>query len=318
MKHLIFTILLLVTSFCCAQTVADFEDFNIAVDSSNNNSGEQGYFVNGNVLLPNIFVDGDFSYWSGWAISSTTDTTTPGFTNDLSAITGGGAEGSTTYAVTYIFPSSIIRLTNDGIGGYVAGMYVTNNTYAYLSMLEGDGFAKKFGGETGNDPDFFKMTVKKFEEGALSTNSIDFYLADYRFEDNSQDYIVDEWTWLDLSSLGNADSLEITMSSSDNNDFGIKTPTYVCVDNITTANALTAIGDVDVPKVSIYPNPFENHIQIDTDAVIENVELVDVMGRTQAINLVGNVLYLDDVQSGVYFLRMEINGQLMVTKVIRR
>jgi hypothetical protein len=37
------------------------------------------------------------------------------------------------------------------------GVYVTNTTYAYNSMRDGDMFAKKFGGPTGNDPDWYKL-----------------------------------------------------------------------------------------------------------------------------------------------------------------
>jgi hypothetical protein len=38
----------------------------------------------------------------------------------------------------------------------VTGAYFTNTTYAALSMLSGDSFAKKFGGASGDDPDWFK------------------------------------------------------------------------------------------------------------------------------------------------------------------
>ena len=60
-------------------------------------------------------------------------------------------------------------------------------------------FAKKFGGTTGNDPDFFKVTVKGYKGGVLTTDSVPFYLADFRFANNALDYIVD--SWLDLCSF---------------------------------------------------------------------------------------------------------------------
>ena len=42
-------------------------------------------------------------------------------------------------------------------------------------------------------------------------------LADYRFEDNSQDYIVDTWEFIDVSatSLNAADTIAFVLSSSD-------------------------------------------------------------------------------------------------------
>jgi hypothetical protein len=62
---------------------------------------------------------------------------------------------------------------------------------------------------------------------------VHFYLADYRFEDNAEDYIVKTWEWFDLSSLGRADSLMCTLGSSDTGMFGMNTPAYFCVDNLT-------------------------------------------------------------------------------------
>jgi hypothetical protein len=36
-------------------------------------------------------------------------------------------------------------------------------------MRDGDGFGKKFGGTTGMDPDWFKLTIKGYSGGALKT-----------------------------------------------------------------------------------------------------------------------------------------------------
>jgi len=46
------------------------------------------------------------------------------------------------------------------------------------------GFAKKFGGTSGNDQDWFKMTAIGYNAAGDSVKSVDFYLADYRFDDN--------------------------------------------------------------------------------------------------------------------------------------
>lgn len=58
---------------------------------------------------------------------------------------------------------------------------------------------------------------------------VEFYLADYRFTD---DYIIDEWTWVDLSGLGDVVGLEFYLSSSDNNAGGMKTPGYFAMDTV--------------------------------------------------------------------------------------
>ena len=75
-----------------------------------------------------------------------TDTTTPGYDNQFSAITGDGADGSATYAVAYTTGFTAASQAEFSTPATVSGVYITNTTYAALSMLNGDAFAKKFGG----------------------------------------------------------------------------------------------------------------------------------------------------------------------------
>ena len=243
-----------------AQEIIDFEDFDVPIDSFLNGSDGNGGFTSGNLFLPNSY-NPAFDSWSGWSISNKTDTLTPGFMNQHSAITGSGFDNSSNYVVS--FGRSIMQLQNEAAGNPVMGMYITNSTYAYLSMRDGDQFAKKFGGVTGDDPDFFLLTVKKYLDGALSQDSINFYLADFRFEDNSQDYIVANWTFVDLSALGAADSLVFTLTSSDVGQFGVNTPGYFCVDNVSVNGMLTStFSSVANAAFKVYPNPTVEDIRI--------------------------------------------------------
>ena len=119
----------------------------------------------------------------------------------------------------------------DSVPREVAGFYITNSTYAALSMENGDAFAKKFGGDTGDDPDYFKLVVLGYNNGVYSDSAV-FYLADFRFDDNRQDYIIRDWRWFDLSGLGEVDSLHFNLFSSDIGSFGMNTPAYFCMDNL--------------------------------------------------------------------------------------
>lgn len=271
-KNLLFVLAFAIHSLF-AQTTASFEDFNLAVDSSLNGSDLAGGYSNGNLFFPNTY-DTQFNAWSGFSISAKTDVTTPGFMNDLSCIAGEGALNSTTYAVGYFqFPSyeQTIHLTGNARGGAMEGMYVNNSTYAYLSMRDGDSFAKKFGGITGDDPDFFKLKIQKYLNGVVGNELVEFYLADFRFSDNAQDYIINEWTYVDLSTLGNADSLLLTLESSDNGQFGINTPTYVCLDEISTKDGLaTGISNgVETLDISVYPNPAQQNLFVKNTGGVE-------------------------------------------------
>ncbi|MCU0868339.1 MAG: DUF4465 domain-containing protein [Burkholderiales bacterium] len=163
--------------------------------------------------------------WSGWTVSNVVDTTTPGYENQYAAIAGGGVDGSANYAVAY-FGAPRVVLQAPSI---VAGAWFTNTTYAALSMRDGDGFAKKFGGASGTDPDFLSLDIEGRDAAGALTGTVTFDLADFR---GSVDTIVDDWTWVDLSSLGPVAALTFSLRSSDMGPFGINTPAYFAMDNL--------------------------------------------------------------------------------------
>ena len=247
-----------------SQVVAGFEEFNLKPGEYDNDASPLRGFESGSVMLPNEY-NPEFNFWSGFAISADTNRSTPGFTNQYSAYPGRGAEGSQAYAMGYIYEPIIIRLEEKAIGKPMIGMYVANSTYSFLSMRDGDGFAKKFGGETGDDPDFFLLTVKKYSGGVISDDSINVYLADYRSPNPTKDYILDQWKYIDLSILGEVDSLVLSLTSSDVGIFGMNTPSYVAIDQISTDNLLAAFAlNGSHSDIRISPNPASENLYIST------------------------------------------------------
>ncbi len=225
------------------QQTIGFEDIGktLAEDSFNQGTDGRGGFYSGSLSFPAAY-DSTYGSWSGWAASNMTDVATAGYSNQFSAYAdlggdrlGGGADGSTTFAVAGGYGSSPLTITlPEGFDGAAfESIDVTNTTYTALSMLDGDDFAKKFGGESGNDPDYFLLTIDGIDDAGETLDSIEFYLADYRFDDNSLDYVVDDWTTVDLSSLAGATSLQFVMSSSDSGDFGMNTPAFFAIDDLT-------------------------------------------------------------------------------------
>ncbi len=220
-----------------AQTISTFDALPLEQDTFWNGSDMPmgTFFEDGNGAFPNYYSPEFGGYWGGgWAYSNMRDSTTAGADNLYSAITAIGFDSSPNYAVGTFNP--VINLSTAAIGKVPGGFYVTNATISALSMKEGDFFAKKFGGDSGNDPDWFKITVRSYYQGALTQDSVEFYLADFRFENNDADYILKTWEWVDLTLLDNTDSLHIFMSSSDTGDFGMNTPAYLCIDHFTTAD----------------------------------------------------------------------------------
>jgi hypothetical protein len=229
-------LLLLTVGFVHAETV-DFEDLTLAAKSYYNGEDGAGGFDSGLARFNNYF---DLA-WEGFAYSNTTDSATPDWTNQYSAYPGSGAENSDKYGVGYqpgpwgndtvptiTFPEEIP----------INRALITNTTYAYFTLKDGNAFTKDkvgFGGLTGDDQDWFLLTITGKDESGNVTDTVDFYLADFRFDDKTLDYIVDAWTIVDLSSLGLVKSIEFALTSSDTDDdpdIGINTPTYFAIDSI--------------------------------------------------------------------------------------
>lgn len=168
----------------------------------------------------------------GWSYSNVNDTTTDGFANQWASITGQGIGNVGNYAIGYGDDAYF----NIPSGNIVNSISVSNATYAALSMLNGDAFAKKFGGSSGSDPDFFRVTFTGFTSlnaTGSQTGNAEFFLADYRSVNNTADYVVQNWRLLNLASLGNAVSVGIKFDGSDVGSFGLNTPAYVAIDNLT-------------------------------------------------------------------------------------
>lgn len=232
---LVLTGLLAIGPFASADALADFEDLNLPADSFYNGSDNAGGFTSSGTFFNNTFTDfgGGWTGWTGWSYSNVNDTSTMGFGNQYAAYTGTDVSGSGIYAVGFA-DGAYFDLA---VGETAQSVYVTNTTYAALSMLNGDGFAKQFGGTSGDDADYFTVTFTGYDTLGGSggvTGSVEFYLADYRFADNSNDYIVDSWELVDLTALGEARSVGLSFASSDATSGWVNTPTYVALDNLAT------------------------------------------------------------------------------------
>ena len=230
-------LLLLTVGFVHAETV-DFEDLTLAEESYYNGEDGAGGFDSGLARFNNLYDDSFYVYWEGFAYSNTTDTTTEDYTNQYSAYPGSGAGSSAVYGVGYQpgpFGYDTVPTLTLPEEIHITQASVTNTTYAFYTIKKGYFTAKKFGGDSGNDEDWFLLTITGKDADGDVTDTVKFYLADFRFDDNTLDYIVDAWTTVDLSSLGLVKSIEFALTSSDtdpNPDIGMNTPSYFAIDNI--------------------------------------------------------------------------------------
>lgn len=320
MKKAFTTVILLLCTFLLhAQTVSTFESLVLGTDTFWDGSDQSGGFQDGNAWFHNSY-DSNWMYWSaGWAYSNVQDSVSSGVGNLFAAKALTGYNASANYAVGQQYAR--IVLNGQAAGGAVNGLYVTNSTYAYNSMRDGDMFAKKFGGVTGNDPDFFSLTFRKYYGGLMTSDSVVFYLADFRFSNNAQDYLVKDWTWVDLTSLGLVDSLELQLNSSDTGAFGINTPLFYCIDNFTTADGPLAVEQTSPGNISIYPNPATDFLSVNLmQGSVAQLYLYDANGRILTDKITGQENLQIDLRGlppGIYFLRMENGEQVQSIRFVK-
>lgn len=210
----------------------DFESLTIGSSPYWNGSDGTGEFSCEGVKFKNNF-NAAYSSWDGFVYSQKADIATLGSGNQYSVFDG--ANGTNKFTIYYQpFGADAFASFATGAEYLVESVSVCNSTYTALTIKNGDpSFAKKFGGVTGNDKDWFKLTAIGFNAAGDSVKSVDFYLADYRFDDNSKDFIVNKWTTVDLSSLGKINKLTFRFSSTDNDPiYGMNTPAYACFDNL--------------------------------------------------------------------------------------
>lgn len=308
-----------------SQTTADFQNLTLSPSTYWNGStgtasvSTVGTFTSGNCVFPNSYNGSFGGYWSsGWAYSNMKDSTTAGSGNQYSVRSAVGYSNSTVYSIAQ--GDAKLKFNASAVGKQMAGFYVNNSTYAYLSMKNGDSFAKKFGGVSGNDQDWFKLKIQKYFGGILSPNdSVTFYLADFRFAINAQDYIVKNWQYVNLTSLGNVDSLKFTLTSSDNSGGYMNTPSYFCMDNFQTLNLVSGITENKIVEnsVNIYPNPTTNQLNISSTFSIDKIEIYNQLGSLvfQSNSTVNDISTLE---TGIYLLKiMSKDGAIEAKRFIK-
>jgi len=307
-----------------AQQVATMDDLTLENESYWNGSNGSGNFTSGSMLFKNQY-NADYFSWSGFAYSNITDNSTPGYENQYSAFAGKGALSSANYAIGYNYGPDTIVLSSLS---EMLGLYITNSTYAVLSMRDGDAYSKKFGGVTGNDEDWFKLKITGWNESQIEVGTIEFYLADYRFADNAKDYIIKDWQWVDLSSLTNTSYLTFELSSTDNGDWGMNTPAFFCLDEITIKN-FTGINfgtenDAAKPEYEfqIYPNPAQNYLNITGNNPINQLSIVNIAGQL-VLQYKGNqsfnqTISIESLNAGIYFIQVNSNHSTKLYKISKQ
>ena len=207
-------------------------------------------------------------YWGGFTASNRTDLNQSGLDAQYTAAAGCGYDGSTQYAVAYTMGVQTDVYAADGQSHTVTGCYVTNDLWTYQDILQGGYGEPPYGGTTGNDPDWFKVTATGKNASGQVVGTLDFYLADYRFSNNADDYVLNTWEWFDLSPLGNVATISFSLSSSRGSGYNMITPAYFCMDNFNDSGAAPDLPPYIVnPVQDVVFNEYPQTIQVNLNGV---------------------------------------------------
>lgn len=316
--------------FSQAQTVADFESFTLAPNSAYSPTTSTPFQTSNAVF--NYAWDNSFGgFWSkGFAYTNKQDSVNGTFNNLYGVKALKGYTNSATYVVGMAGGTIGLKAPYDAVSGF----YITNTTYAYNVIKNGNSFSRKFGDTTGTKsgttipqgsyPDFFKITAKGFKNGTMKPDSAVYYLADYRFANNSQDYVLKTWEWFNTANLGSVDSITFFMYSSDNSSFGMNTPAFFALDNFSTTlpNLVGITNAAGNPQVEVYPNPCYNTLVIAKlkNAQTLNACLKDVAGKellSLELNEDSNLIDLTTFEPGVYFLELIGETERTIKRVVK-
>ena len=272
---------------------------------------QSGGFTSKGVYFDNSYtasISGD--YWSGFVYSNSSDTVTMGNNNF-----GVYAKENQDNQFVIAYGDNRSLAFDGGKFNKLHSIAICNTSYTALSLKNGDAYAKKFGGESGNEADSLKLTIKKYYQGTV-TDSTSFMLADFRFADNAKDYISKEWQTIDLSAFSaGVDSISFNYASSDVGDYGINTPLYIAIDNIAVSIVDEISNTLTDSKISIFPNPAKDYISIQG----ANIQSVDISNLNGAIVLSSTQqnLFIGALSSGVYLMSiLDINGNLSHQKLV--
>ncbi len=100
-----------------------------------------------------------------------------------------------------------------------------------------------------------------------------------------------------------------------------KNVTYFKKDNITCGDLVVGIDEPDElsAMVNIHPNPASNVIRFSSDVQLRNIDLINSSGKTlvsKSLNNRNTNIDVSHLPDGIYFAKIELEGNVFVTKKI--
>lgn len=326
MKKTVTKLLLALSTFMSiksnAQTIT-FDTFTLSPNSYYKDTTGADFSSNGVTFRYNWNTSWGGFWESGSAYTNVNDTVNGNYTN-LYGCKPGIAFSSNNYAT--VQSGAVITFSNNTTA--VNGFYITNTTYAWKTVKNGNQFSRKFGDTTGTGsgntipqgeyPDWFKILVRGYRGGNMLSDSIEFYLADYRAAGTANDYAIKNWQYVNCLSLGQVDSISFEMKSSDNSFGFMNTPAFFSMDNFVIQSTVGIEELANTKNISLFPNPTKENLflNFESSSMNElNIFVSDITGKTLQQNNIqssvgGNQLKIntENYEAGIYFI--EVNDGL--------
>lgn len=206
--------------------VATFEEEPLSSEEPYN---QKAPFGSGSFAFSNSY-NAEWNSWSGFALAASVDTTYTGNfqTQQYNNVVGGGQElegKSKQYVVAYCpgdnpqwgsYNPVVTVMPGSDRKVQLEGVYLTNTAWVKSFATKGD---KNFGRPAFEEGSFFIVTIT-----ADNGKKVEVPLIDYR---NKKREVVNDWKWVDLSSLGEVKTLKFSILSSDS-----YAPSYFAMDNL--------------------------------------------------------------------------------------
>lgn len=252
MKKTVLMVAALLCTFACFAQVVDFEELTLEPNSSWNGSDGTGQFTSSYLTLYNDY-DNNYSSWQGFAYTNGTDTESEASTN-LSSCVGHGAGNSANYVNAYIGLDWMGDYSPIPVGMKIntanSGDFAHRGAYFCMPVS----LKKYVDREYASHQFYFKLKASAYANGTL-VGEREIMMADFT-EGNS--YMMDDWTFVDLSWIENADSLNFIALSNDAGSWGINTPMYFCMDDFGAQdpNYINYTDIVDFEEFNLEPNTY--------------------------------------------------------------
>ncbi len=295
--------------------IVDFEELTLAPNSHWMGTEDVDHFTSSYLSLYTHY-DEDWGspYWEGFVYTNETDTETSSY-NNLSSCVGHGVDNSDNYVTAYIgfYNTTGIKIDRDHSGSF-------DNRGAYFCMPV---LLKKYVVGTGSEYYFatqqfyFGLKASAYSNGTLVAER-EIMMADFT---EGHSYMMDDWTYVDLSWIENADSLYFEGIGNDTaGGWGLNTPLYFCMDNFGAPNPGPVYVNNNIAESLSIDAYFDaaGMLNLSCESRINDVYVYDMTGR-----LVKNVSVNDnnvsmpfDGVNGMYIVSARTEKGMVVCKII--